>query len=556
MSIKESVVKKNVKLFFILILATLSITVFAEETNQKFPCLNSITFIGDEKKIGEPSSTESGIFLRDLTLCEKEDFICTMKKFLDKPITMDLLGQIKKETVEYYYNDGQPLVYVSIPADQDICDGNLKVIVLISKLGDIKVEGAKHVSKKKLIKEISTKKGQVICTSTLRDDIEWINTNPFRSVQAIYEEGKDLGTTDIVLHVNDRIPIRIYGGYEFSSYKTAGYSRYKAGLNLGNIFKLGHQLDGEFTTAAHTNDWWCVNGNYIIPLPWRHTTKFYGAYIHSLPSKQELEIESELNKKNIGKFWQIGYRYNWIFKRICSYFHQFILGIDFKRTNNFTDYNETVYENFIDIFEIIARYEGDKQDSMGSTNFGFSLYYNPGHVTRYDKTRYYQQEREGAHCKFIYGIFNLDRVTRFCHDFSWISSFSFQFSSTKLVPLEEYSLGGHLTVRGYLENEAVGDLGLLFKNEIRTPPVPLHHNKNDHLQFLAFVDFGYLTDVDKSVISSDNPLLLSVGPGIRYKMSDKIDFRFDYGFQLKSVYDSLFGKNIHSFGHIGAYLSF
>ena len=44
--------------------------------------------------------------------------------------------------------------------------------------------------------------------------LDWINENPFRSTQLIYEPGPQVGTTDVTLVTKDRFPLRIYGGHQ------------------------------------------------------------------------------------------------------------------------------------------------------------------------------------------------------------------------------------------------------------------------------------------------------------------------------------------------------
>ena len=44
-----------------------------------------------------------------------------------------------------------------------------------------------------------------------------------------------------------------------------------------------------------------------------------------------------------------------------------------------------------------------------------------------------------------------------------------QLSSQPLVSNEQYALGGHETIRGYLESGVTGDRGLMFSTELQSP---------------------------------------------------------------------------------------
>src|SRR5690606_17921466 len=112
--------------------------------------------------------------------------------------------------------------------------------------------------------------------------------------------------------------------------------------------------------------------------------------------------------------------------------------------------------------------------------------------------------------------------------FSWWLDILFQQASGKLLPTEQFSLGGFYTVRGYDENEVISDNGILIKNEFYFPTIKLPPKKRTHhLKFLAFIDYGWGYDVNQNVLSRDVATLASLGPGIRYNFENYISARFD-----------------------------
>ena len=75
--------------------------------------------------------------------------------------------------------------------------------------------------------------------------------------------------TDIILMVKDRVPLRIYTGYENTGNNVGGSSRILAGLNIGNLFYLDHRFDYQFMTAPDIAKWQAHSFTYTAPLPWR-----------------------------------------------------------------------------------------------------------------------------------------------------------------------------------------------------------------------------------------------------------------------------------------------
>ena len=222
--------------------------------------IKGLVFVSNERDINKDIGTAArGVVIEDLFVPKKEKFKNIMQQYIGMSLTMEELSRIKEEIVKYYVDYRYPLVTVLIPASQDISSGNVQMLVLLSKLGKINVEGAKHSNPSNLKKQIVIKGGEIIDSSQVLDDVTWLDNDPFRSVDIIYEEGEKLGTTDIIINVNDRLPFRTYCGYELAGYRAAGSSRWKVGFNLGRLWRTDQQLNCEYITAENPRRWWSLN---------------------------------------------------------------------------------------------------------------------------------------------------------------------------------------------------------------------------------------------------------------------------------------------------------
>nr|MDJ0572214.1 ShlB/FhaC/HecB family hemolysin secretion/activation protein [Pleurocapsa sp. MO_192.B19] len=110
-----------------------------------------------------------------------------------------------------------------------------------------------------------------------------------------------------------------------------------------------------------------------------------------------------------------------------------------------------------------------------------------------------------------------------------------QFSTRALVPLEQISLGGLSSVRGYRQDALLTDNGFFASAEVRLPILRVESVKGV-LQVAPFVDFGIGWN------SSDNPdpdpnSLVGVGLGLQWQMEDNFNARFDWGIPLTDVED-------------------
>lgn len=474
-------------------------------------------------------SPKEGIYVDVDLLPERDLFVKKMKHFLNEKNTPKLLLEIKKDVLEYFNSRGYRFVYVEI--DQQYLDSSaIKVIVVNATLGKVKVEGNNYFSEKKLSGEIKTKPKEAISSSRMMKDLYWLNYNPFRSVDLLFEKGENWGETDVVLEVKDQVPFRVYSTYEHNGYPIAGNSRWSGGINLGNLFYSDQQLNYQFSSASEFEEWHANTISYIIPFSWRHVLKIYGANAKTKPA---LEPDFFLEGKN----WEVGARY---IIPIITYLskNNLFFGYEFKRTNNFMSYSEQlVYKKDFDISQFILGYEGSVVDGLGYTAYGLSLFWSPGKMTPYNNNKSFAQERKGADCDYLYFRGNIDRFLKMPHNFCSFFTLLYQFSTTKLLPSEQMSFGGYFSIRGYLENEVIADRGLIFKAELRTCPFAVFKRKpiKDQLQFLAFMDFGYSSDVDPNVVKKNSTVLWSIGPGLRYNYKENVIIRFDYGWQMKTI---------------------
>ena len=108
-----------------------------------------------------------------------------------------------------------------------------------------------------------------------------------------------------------------------------------------------------------------------------------------------------------------------------------------------------------------------------------------------------------------------------------------QLATTPLVALEQFTLGGFNSIRGYRQDTFLTDNGFLASAEVR---FPLYQTSKSNLllQIIPFIDVG--TVWNNSGLENPNPnTLLSVGLGLQLQLSDKFTARIDYGIPLIDI---------------------
>ena len=114
-------------------------------------------------------------------------------------------------------------------------------------------------------------------------------------------------------------------------------------------------------------------------------------------------------------------------------------------------------------------------------------------------------------------------------NFTLLVRSDFQATSRPLVPVEQFSLGGALSVRGYRQDALLGDNGLFNSVEFRATVARIP-DWNTSIQLTPFLDFGKVWNSDDLTFNTNT--LVSTGIGLRVQASDFFAARLDYGIPL------------------------
>ena len=114
---------------------------------------------------------------------------------------------------------------------------------------------------------------------------------------------------------------------------------------------------------------------------------------------------------------------------------------------------------------------------------------------------------------------------------TFISRFDLQLSSEPLLGLEQYSIGGHDTVRGYRENSLVRDQGSVISVEWRVPY--LQNDISSKHELAIFADAAYSKNKDRVTDGTKN--ISSAGVGFVGYFSRQISYQLYWADALKEL---------------------
>ncbi len=469
-------------------------------------------------------------------------FLASFTADLNRPLTFARLAEIRRAVVQRYRDAGQPLVDVYVP-EQDVSEGVVTIDVAEFRAGRVIAKGNRYFSDALLAREMPLAAGEPIREADVASGLALLNANPYRRVDVIYAPGAAQNTTDVVLQTEDRLPLRVYGGYNNDGVRALGRDRILAGFDYGNLFGADARIGYQMTAS---ND--LVSGNPAIegrpdrarfiahafnmtaPLPWMDRVELFGVFAQSTPRLPDSYGQTGLSS-------QLSLRYDRRLPpldRAGAWEQQIQLGYDFKRSNNNLEFGGfQVFNANTHIHQFVLAYDLTNTDASGETHLNASLYASPGHLDGSNSDEAFDSARLGAKPRYQYLQLSAQRdLALGGSGFSLSARGLFQWTGNTLLPSEELGLGGDATVRGYEPYAAQGDRGWNVQTELRSPAIALGVAA---MQPFVFFDAGHAWNRIPQAGEINDASLASVGAGVRFQMGRFVSVRGTFGFPLKAV---------------------
>jgi hemolysin activation/secretion protein len=458
---------------------------------------------------------------------------------LGQPLTFARLAQIRRAVVQRYRNAGQPLVDVYVP-EQDVTDGVVRIVVATFRVGQVVARGNRYFASPLLTSEMPLEPGGSVREDDVLAGVTLLNANPYRRVDVVYAPGAAPNTTDVILQTDDRLPLRLYTGYNNDGVPELGRDRFMAGFDYGNLFGLDQRIGYQATAS---NDLFTGNPdvagrpnharfiahaiNYVAPLPWLDRIEIFGVFARATPRLPE-------NFGQTGLSSQLSFRYDHRLPTLAGWQQQLQVGYDFKRSNNDLEFGGfQVFGTNTHVHQVMLGYDAVQNDSLGQTHATATTFFSPGHLDSRNEKDAYDTARAGASPRYGYLQLSAQRDQPLFDGFGAMARGQFQWTANTLLPSEELSLGGDASVRGYDPYVAQGDRGWSLQTELSAPPLSL--GGSAALQPFMFFDAGHAWNRSPQMLEANNVSLASVGAGLRIQFGRYAILRGTIGWPLKSV---------------------
>ncbi|MGV8986960.1 MAG: ShlB/FhaC/HecB family hemolysin secretion/activation protein [Cypionkella sp.] len=481
---------------------------------------------------------------------QNPDFNALLQKYIGQPLSYKMIGAIEAEVTRFYRDHGRSLVLVTVPP-QEITSGVVQLNVNTFVLEKTAVEGANGKAQGYVASQIRVKPGQEVNTTTLLEDVNWLNLNPFRHVAVVFEPGVAADSTTLTLQVQNGRPWSAYAGIANSGTSDTGLARVYGGFNISALPWQDQQLSYQFTAApdniSHGNLW--------------NAGKSKGYVTHALSYFVPLTFSNGLRMKaTVG------------LNHISSYSDPGGIFTALTTTNGATGEVSFPLPRTSGTWTLVPEvFLGWAADSYDRTQFG------AGAAISREKTRLAHLElglRSALNGKVFghpsHGNFEVSLTTgrqssdvtvgavttTAKPDYTYAKAsisqeialeqdrlvalrFDAQYSPDALHSLEEASLGGDGTVRGYptstISSQSAASLSLEYRlTSIRIPMGKVTGRLRPHV----FADFGV---ADKTA-TSDVVHMSSVGLGAQFDVGENLIAKIDVAQALDTAGETKSGS--------------
>lgn len=457
------------------------------------------------------------------TLVDYDELRPIIKRYLKATHTYAEIQVLAQQLEQIYQKHGY-FAIVRIPP-QKITKGEVVLQVVISRLGEVQIEGNRFFRKKKTLSYWKVPKGKIMRYDDVQKSVQAMNENPDRQVKLGLAAGKEPGTTNVVLKEQDHFPVHPGFSYDNQAAKLTGRSRFGFTLRDNNLLSL----DDVFVTGTvFGDDFGAYYLQHVIPVTDFGTRFLYGfTHSQSLPKKEF----KDLGINSISQTYSTMLRQKVL--RTDRFAAEAFLGFDFKEKWTHT---QSVVTSWDRLRVLSAGTDFQAVDANGFWMLTPTVYtgFSP-HGNGYALTS------RQAHSHFYRGVLSLERQQKLPWDTKGKLHFEAQMSPYRLPTSEQMFLGGARSVRGYPESDYGADRGIQTNFEYSTPffLVPadwklprMEMTLRKQIQLLAFVDHGYGQVHQPSSTESRARHMLGTGAGFSVQLSKYVSARVEWAAAL------------------------
>jgi len=405
------------------------------------------------------------------TALDRESIERAVMDFLGPGRRFDDVEAARRSLELAYRRAGFGFASVDIP-EQRVDAGVVRLVVTEGRIARTRVTGSRYFSQGYILSRVTAgAEGQVPHLPTLQGQLSEVNRSADRRVTPLLRPGRSPGTTELDLVVEDRLPVNGSVVLNNQAGRNTSDTRLQVALGYDNLWQQDHSLSVQAAVSPQKlGEVQVLSANYSVPLgPGR---------LESLSltlTRSDSEVFAGAtgalgDTRLVGRGTAAALRRSWILALEEGDFQQLVLSLEYK------DMTDTV--------ELLGAGAGDPtpiryaplglgwtrvvRAAGGDWQLGASL--SGGLRGLINQQQAFANKRYEAQAS--YALWRLDarhQRTLPIGGLRMRAQLESQVAPAPLVSNEQFAIGGANSVRGYLEAEAVGDLGLRGSLQLGSP---------------------------------------------------------------------------------------
>ena len=451
------------------------------------------------------------VHLKGNTVFSEKDLASEISPYLNRQISSDDLESLRRDITLFYVQHGYITSGAVIP-DQSVSDGVITLRIIEGELSEIHIEGLQRLNRRYIKDRLMLDAGPPLNIVNLQQRLQLLQQDPLiQRLNAELKPGIDRGQSDLDVRVEEATPYRVW--VRFNNYQSPSVGAEREELSFIHRDVSGNGDTFAFTLGRSEGAAPKLDVSYALPL-----------------NASDTSIAFQFRKN--------------VFNSIERQFS----ALDIKsRSDIYTiTLRQPLYHSVHQEFAVFLSAE-----RLNSETFllGYPFSFSPGADNGRSTVTAMRLGQEwnfrtltqafSALSRFSFGLDALDSTI---HDdsaapdsrfFDWLGQFQWlrrlpfwntqsifrtdvQLSNRPLLALEQISVGGRYSVRGYRENQMVRDNGVISSLEFR---IPILQEKTwaDVVQLAPFIDYGHAWNTRQA--TPDLQDLSSAGLGLRWELT-------------------------------------
>lgn len=432
---------------------------------------------------------------------------------------------------EAYRKRGYNAVQVSLP-EQELERGVIRFKVVEARLIQVTVEGNRHFGEENIRRSMPTlRAGETPNIANISANLRVANDNPAKKINLQLQSGDKEDEIAANMKIADEAPWKIGMTLDNTGTRQTGATRLGFLYQHANLFDRDQVLSLQYTTSPEKNDQVGIYSlGYRIPLyASGDSIDIFGGYSDVDSGTITAGV---YDLKISGRGTVSGIRYNQNLGRHGNYDPKLVYGLDYRANKNSVTLVGTPLGNDVTVHPLSLAYSGMWTLAAGEAGFYLTAIHNlPGGEKGGNAD--FNLARAGAPAGYKLLRYGANFSQIFAEDWQLRLLLSGQLTRDRLLPSEQFGVGGATSVRGFLEREVANDKGYLATGEVYTPNLcPRFGMEALQCRVLAFYDMGSVTRIAPLPGEDAKASIASFGLGLRVFKDKNVSLSLDYGHVL------------------------